>query len=75
MPITAVPIVTRLQLRLTVGEDANLNPIYRTRSFSNIKPAVGNEDLYALAQEIGGLQVHPLSAVQRVNEFELEDVV
>lgn len=73
MPVNAIPVSARLQLRLNTGLDENLNPVFRTRSFSNVKPAAGNEDLYQLAQEIGSLQVHTLSLVRRVDEYELED--
>lgn len=73
MAVNATPISARLQLRLNTGLDEDFNPIYRTRTFSNIKTSAGNEDLFALAQEIGGLQIHPLEAVRRVDEYELEE--
>ncbi len=74
MPIDATPLVSRLQLRLVTGLDENSNPILRTRSYSNIKTDATNVNLHALAEEIGALQVHTLSAVRRVDEFELEEV-
>ncbi len=73
MAVNAVPISARLQLRLNTGLDEDLNPIYRTRSYSNVKPGADNEDLFELAHEIGGLQVHTLEAVRRVDEVELEE--
>ena len=73
MPVNTIPLSTRLQLRLNTGLDENFNPIYRTRSFSNVKPSADNEDLYALCQEIGDLQVHGIEAVRRVDEIELEE--
>lgn len=73
MAITVTPLATRLQLRLNTGLDENLNPVYRTRSFSNVKPATDNGELFELAQEIGSLQVHTLSTVRRVDEYELEE--
>jgi hypothetical protein len=73
MAVSVIPVNARLQLRLNTGLDENLNPVYRTRSFSNVKPAAGNEDLFVLAQEIGSLQVHSLDAVRRVDEVELEE--
>lgn len=74
MAINVIPVSARLQLRLNTGLDENLNTVYRTRSFSNIKTAADNEDLFELAQEIGLLQVHTLDAVRRVNEVELEEI-
>lgn len=75
MPVNAIPVSARLQLRLNTGFDEDLNPLFRTRSFSNVKPAADNEDLYELATGIGSLQVHTLSTVRRVDEYELEEVV
>ncbi len=72
MSVNVIPVSARLQLRLNTGLDENLNPVYRTRSFSNVKPAADNEDLFELAQEIGSLQVHNLEAVRRLDEVELE---
>lgn len=74
MPVNTVPVTARLQLRLNTGMDENFNPIFRTRSYSNVKSSASNEDLYALAQELGGLQVHAVDAVRRVDEYELEQV-
>ena len=73
MAVTAIPVISRLQLRLNVGEDENFNPLYRTRSFANVKTDADNEDLFALASEISSLQIHPLNTVRRVDEYELED--
>ena len=74
MAVNVIPVNARLQLRLNTGLDENLNPVYRTRSFSNVKPSADNEDLFELAQEIGLLQVHSLETVRRLDEVELESV-
>lgn len=73
MPVSINPISTRLQLRLNTGLDENFNPIYRTRSFSNVKPAAVNQDLFELAGEIESLQQHTVNSVRRVDEVELEE--
>jgi hypothetical protein len=73
MAVTATPLTARLQLRLNTGLDENFNPVYRTRSFSNVKTSSDNEDLFELAGEIAGLQEHTLDAVRRVDEYELEE--
>ncbi len=73
MAVNAIPISARLQLRLNTGLDENLNPVYRTRSFSRVKPGATNVDLFELAEEIGYLQVHTLEAVRRLDEVELEE--
>lgn len=73
MSVNVVPISARLQLRLNTGLDENMNPVYRTRSYSNVKPVADNADLLELAQELGGLQVHTLDTVRRVDEVELSE--
>ncbi len=72
MAVNVVPVNARLQLRLNTGFDESMNPVYRTRSYSNVKPSADNEDLFELAQEIGSLQVHNLETVRRIDEVELE---
>jgi hypothetical protein len=72
MAVTAIPVGTRLSLRLNTGLDENFNPVYRTRSWSNVKPAATHANLHAVAQGFGGLQVHNLEAIRRMDENELE---
>jgi len=73
MPVSAIPIVTRMVLRLNTGLDENFNPVYRNRTWSNIKPSATDADLHELAQELAFLQVHTLSSVRKVDENELEE--
>ncbi len=74
MSVNIVPISARLQMRLNTGLDENMNPIFRTRSYSNVKTGADNAVLLDLAQQIGSLQVHTLDAVRRVDEVELEEL-
>jgi len=39
MAASAIPVGTRLTLRLNTGLDEEFNPIYRNRSWQNIKPS------------------------------------
>ena len=73
MAVTVIPVSARLQLRLQAGFDEEMNPIYRTRTFSNVKPSAGNEDLYELGDQLGGLQIHSVEAIRRIDEVELEE--
>ncbi len=72
MPVTTIPVSSRLQLRLNTGLDENFEPIYRTRSFSNVKTGADNAVLFEVAEGIGGLQVHAIDAIRRIDEVELE---
>ncbi len=73
MAVSKVFLTKNLQLRLNTGLDEELKPIYRTRSFSNVKPGSDNVDLFEVAHEIAALQEHTLSMVRRVDEVELEE--
>lgn len=73
MSVNSIPIGTRLTLRLNAGLDENFNPIYRNRSWQNIKPSADNEDLFELAGQIGSIQAHTLEAVRRSDDSELEE--
>jgi len=59
---------------LNTGLDEDFNPIYRTRSYSNIKTDADNVELFALAQDLESLQVHTVNSVRRVDEVELEEL-
>lgn len=73
MAVNVVPVGTRLSLRLNTGLDESFNPIYRNRSWSNVKPTASHDHLLTVAQELGSLQVHTLEAVRRMDENELEE--
>jgi len=45
----------RLSIRVVVGSDGHGHPILRSRSYSNVKPEVSDEDLYEFAEKVVGL--------------------
>lgn len=63
----------RLQLRLIVGMDEKGNHLYRTQSYSNLKPAASDQDAYDVGAALAGLQEHGLEEVRRVSEAVLID--
>lgn len=69
MPVITQPVGSRLQLRLMIGQDTQGNPIYRTKSYSNIKPMASDQAVYAVGTALAGLQKHPLEELRRVNDF------
>jgi hypothetical protein len=73
MAVSTIPIGSKMQLRLVVGHDTKGNPIYRTRSYSNIKPDAGDEDVFEVGMALVALQVHQLEDLYRVNELILEE--
>ncbi|NLC12242.1 MAG: DUF1659 domain-containing protein [Firmicutes bacterium] len=73
MPVTVIPLGSRMQLRFKVGETEGGRDIVRSRSFSNIKPDAQDEDVHAVGTALAQLQVNELLALRRINEVELEE--
>ena len=71
MPVQKISGHSRVQLRLQIGTDDNGNPIYRTRTYSNIKEDRSDEDVFEIANTLGGLQEHPINNIIRVDQAEL----
>ena len=70
MSVTAVPLVSRLQMRLNLGL-VDGEPVIRTRTYSNVKTGAINDNVFAVAQKLSELQVHTLENIRRVDEVEL----
>lgn len=71
MPVVNTPVASSLQLRVQTGTDASGQPLYRVRTYNRVKPAATDQDVYDVAQSLGGLQVHPVSTISRINEGDL----
>jgi hypothetical protein len=74
MAVTAIPLGSRLQLRLRTGFTQDGKPILRTRSYANLKSAASDEDLYQTGLELASMQEHALEIIRRVDEVELEEI-
>lgn len=73
MAVIVTPLTSRLQLQLITGSTPEGKPIFRTRSYSNIKTDAENEDLFLTGQELADLQQHQLDTIKRLDEMELEE--
>ena len=67
---TFIPLEDRLQLRVNVG--TALDPVYRTRSWGNVKPGVSDAILHDFAEALGDLTAEDVEKVFRVKVGELE---
>ncbi len=70
MAVINLPSPSRLQLRLLVGIEEG-REIFRLRTFGNVKPDTTDEDFMEVAQALGGLQIHEVNAVRRVDQSDL----
>ncbi len=74
MAVNKVASASGLRLEMQHGVDGNGNPVYRTRTLNNVKPAAAAQDLYDVSVALAGLQEHPLNAVHQVDVGRLEVV-
>lgn len=72
MAVNKVPASSSLRLELQYGVDGAGNPVYRSRSLSNVKPAADAQDVYDVAAALAGLQANTLNAVYQVDVDRLE---
>lgn len=71
MAVTKVPQATKLVVKIQTGVNTNGNPVYRLRSFMNVKPGAADADIHAIGQALAGLQKYPAVNIARVDEGNL----
>ncbi len=72
MAVTATSLTTDLILVMDDGVGASGQPLSKNRIFKNVKTSASNDDVYAVAQTLIGLQSKTNNAIQRRNTVELE---
>lgn len=72
MPTQVTPISSDLVLVLNNGIGASGQPLSKIRRYPEVKNAATDDDLYAVAQALTGLQTQPVIAIQRRNTVEIE---
>ena len=71
MAVTKSPQATRFVVKVQTGLNAAGNPVYRLRSFINVKPAAADSDVYAVGLGLASLQKYPAVNVARIDEANL----
>ncbi|MDD4172065.1 MAG: DUF1659 domain-containing protein [Syntrophomonas sp.] len=74
MAVTATSLATDLVLVMDNGIGASGQALSKNRTYKNIKIAATDEDVYAVAQTLIGLQSRTNNFIQRRNTVELESV-
>ncbi|MCX7781209.1 MAG: DUF1659 domain-containing protein [Negativicutes bacterium] len=71
MAVVKVPKASRLVIKVQTGISATGSPVYRMRTFRNVKPGAAEADVFAIGEALASLQRHPVSSVSRVDESDL----
>lgn len=72
--IIAEPISTQLRLVFYDGEDTMTgDPVYRSKSFNNIKIEATDEQLFIVAEAFEGLQTSSLYTIERRDHSEIRE--
>ncbi|MBB6216400.1 hypothetical protein HNQ80_002500 [Anaerosolibacter carboniphilus] len=68
MPVNVTLGASRLKISYSVGLDDNGKEKLKTKTYTNIKPTALDDDVYAVASALVGLQSNPVVSVGRVDE-------
>ena len=72
MPVETLSQGDRLQLRVNLGADQQSGrTIYRSRSWSNVKPEVSDAVLHDFAVSLGNMGADPVENIFRIKTLEL----
>lgn len=74
MAVNSVDVGRNVVLEFQTGVDVNGNPVFRKRSYSNVKPAAPAQDVYDAALAMGNLSSHNVNAVYDYKNQLLEEV-
>lgn len=71
MSVTKIPIDNRLQIRWNTGLNEQMEPVYATRSWNNVKPSATPEHLHQLGMYLNTLCVHVADSIRVLENYEL----
>ena len=71
MAVTKAPQESRIGIKVVNGVSSTGGNVFKTLSFSNVKPAATDQDLYDVGASIAGLQAKSLVAIVRTDEANL----
>ncbi len=75
MAVEKIPSGSVLRMQFQTGLDGDGDPVYRTKSLSNVKTDAVDQDIFDVAQALVQLQENTLMAVLRVDSAVLEEAV
>jgi hypothetical protein len=73
MATKKTPQTSKLALKVQTGINAAGQPVYRTRTYANVKTGAADCDVLAVAQGLGSLQIYAVQSIGRVDDNTLAD--
>ncbi|KGG79969.1 DUF1659 domain-containing protein [Caloranaerobacter azorensis] len=71
MAVNAVTKDSKIKLNLDGGVDQKGKQIVKSKTYSKVKTAATNEDVYSVAKTLANLQKMPVVSIRRIDEIEL----
>ena len=71
MAVVKVATESRLVIKVEDGTNSAGNPVYRQRTYRNLKTDAAEADVFAVGQALAALQSHPVAGIGRVDEGDL----
>lgn len=68
MAVVKTPESSKLTIKVQTGTNAAGQAVYRTRTYTNVKAAAADSDVFAVAQGIGSLQIYSVHSIDRVDD-------
>jgi hypothetical protein len=65
---------SKIILKVENGMGEGGKPVYASRTFQHINPALSDDDAYAIGEALAGLQTHTLGTVSRTDSAQLAAV-
>lgn len=71
MAVISTPGLSNLRLKFQTGVDGQGNPVYRRKTFSNVKADATDQNIFDVATALADLQEYTLATVERADNSEL----
>lgn len=68
MAVTSNKVVSAMTLKYKTGVNTSGKDVFKSQKFSTIKLDAADDNLYAVAQALGGLLNYPVAEVQRQDQ-------
>ena len=74
MALEIRPYSTRAQIQFDLGVDGDGKKLRASKSLSNIKPEITDQDIFDVASGLAALQSHPVLVIRKVSQTDLVNV-